>query len=83
ISPEAAEGGLIGLIEDGDTIIMDVDKRLLELDVPEEELARRREAKGPLPWRPVNRDRVVSQALKVYAHLVRSATYGATRRPLD
>src|SRR5699024_11670684 len=52
ISPEAAEGGLIGLIEDGDRIIMDVDQRLLELDVDEEELSRRREAKGPLPWRP-------------------------------
>ena len=83
ISPEAAEGGLIGLIEDGDRIIMDVDQRLLELDVDEEELSRRREAKGPLPWRPEHRTRQVSQALKVYAHLVRSATYGATRRPLD
>ena len=83
ISPEAAEGGLIGLIEDGDRIIIDVDKRLLELDVPEDELARRREQKGPLPWRPAQRERKVSQALKVYAHLVRSATYGATRRPLD
>ncbi|MFC7458301.1 dihydroxy-acid dehydratase [Brachybacterium sp. GCM10030267] len=82
ISPEAAEGGLIGLIEDGDRIVMDVDKRLLQLDVDEDELARRREAKGPLPWRPDGRERQVSQALKVYAHLVRSATYGATRRPL-
>ena len=83
ISPEAAEGGLIGLIEDGDRIIIDVDKRELTLDVSDEEIARRREARGPLPWRPENRDRHVSQALKVYAHLVRSATYGATRRPLD
>ncbi|MGO1200809.1 MAG: dihydroxy-acid dehydratase, partial [Dermabacteraceae bacterium] len=83
ISPEAAEGGLIGLIEDGDTIVIDVDKRLLELDVPEEEIERRRTAKGPLPWRPEHREREVSQSLKVYAHMVRSATYGATRRPLD
>ncbi|PMC76659.1 dihydroxy-acid dehydratase [Brachybacterium sp. UMB0905] len=83
ISPEAAEGGLIGLIEDGDRIVIDVDKRLLELRVDDEEIARRREAKGPLPWRPEQRERHVSQALKVYAHLVRSATYGATRRPLD
>ncbi|WP_246955530.1 dihydroxy-acid dehydratase [Brachybacterium sp. Marseille-Q7125] len=83
ISPEAAEGGLIGLIEDGDRIVIDVDKRLLELQVDDEEIARRREAKGPLPWRPEQRERHVSQALKVYAHLVRSATYGATRRPLD
>ncbi|MCL6423739.1 dihydroxy-acid dehydratase [Brachybacterium sp. JHP9] len=83
ISPEAAEGGLIALIEDGDRIILDVDQRLLQLDVSDEEIARRREAKGPLPWRPEKREREVSQALKVYAHLVRSATYGATRRPLD
>lgn len=83
ISPEASEGGTIGLVEDGDRIILDVDKRLLQLDVPQEELDRRRAARGPLPWRPRNRERQVSQALKVYAHLVRSATYGATRRPLD
>jgi len=83
ISPEAAEGGLIGLIEDDDRIVLDVDKRLLQLDVPDEEIERRRAAKGPLPWRPEHRERQVSQALKVYAHLVRSATYGATRRPLD
>lgn len=83
ISPEAAEGGLIGLVEDGDRIVLDVDKRLLELQVPDEEIERRRTAKGALPWRPEHRERQVSQALKVYAHLVRSATYGATRRPLD
>ncbi|MCG7307900.1 dihydroxy-acid dehydratase [Brachybacterium halotolerans subsp. kimchii] len=83
ISPEAAEGGLIGLVEDGDKVIIDVDKRLLQLDVPEDELTRRRAAKGDLPWRPESRERQVTQALKVYAHLVRSATYGATRRPLD
>ncbi|UVY82610.1 dihydroxy-acid dehydratase [Brachybacterium sp. NBEC-018] len=83
ISPEAAEGGLIGLVEDGDRIVLDVDKRLLELQVPDEEIERRRTAKGALPWRPEHREREVSQALKVYAHLVRSATYGATRRPLD
>ncbi len=83
ISPEAAEGGLIGLVEDGDKVIIDVDKRLLQLDVPEDELTRRRAAKGDLPWRPESREREVTQALKVYAHLVRSATYGATRRPLD
>ena len=82
ISPEAAEGGLIGLVEDGDTIVLDVDKRLLELRVDDAEIERRREAKGALPWRPEKREREVSQALKVYAHLVRSATYGATRRPL-
>lgn len=82
ISPEAAEGGAIGLVETGDRIVIDVHKRELTLDVPEEELERRREARGPLPWRPKNRRREVSQALKVYAHHVRSATFGATRRPL-
>ncbi|CAM4128330.1 dihydroxy-acid dehydratase [Helcobacillus massiliensis] len=83
ISPEAAEGGVIGLVEDGDRIVIDVDTRQLRLEVSDEELQRRREARGELPWRPVGRDREVSQALKVYAHLVRSATYGATRRRLD
>lgn len=82
ISPEAAEGGAIGLVETGDRIVIDVHKRELTLDVPESELERRREARGPLPWRPKNRRREVSQALKVYAHHVRSATFGATRRPL-
>ena len=82
ISPEAAEGGAIGLVETGDRIVIDVHRRELTLDVPEEELERRREARGPLPWRPKNRRREVSQALKVYAHHVRSATFGATRRPL-
>ena len=83
VSPEAAEGGIIGLVEDGDRIVIDVDKRSISLEVDEAELQRRREKKGPLPWRPVDRDRKVTQALKVYAHLVRSATYGATRRPID
>ena len=83
VSPEAAEGGAIGLVENGDRIVIDVDKRSLHLDVSDEELSRRREVRGPLPWRPKHREREVSQALKVYAHLVRSATYGATRRPLD
>ncbi|MFQ6484742.1 dihydroxy-acid dehydratase [Brachybacterium epidermidis] len=83
ISPEAAEGGVIGLVEDGDRIVIDVDKRSLSLEVDAAELERRRQQKGQLPWRPVSRERKVTQALKVYAHLVRSATYGATRRPLD
>lgn len=83
ISPEAAEGGIIGLVEDGDRIVIDVDKRSLSLEVDDAELERRRQKKGELPWRPVSRDRKITQALKVYAHLVRSATYGATRRPLD
>lgn len=82
ISPEAAEGGAIGLVETGDRIIIDVPRRELTLDVPQAELDRRRESRGPLPWRPKNRGREVSQALKVYAHHVRSATFGATRRPL-
>lgn len=82
ISPEAAEGGAIGLVETGDRIVIDVHKRELTLDVPQAELDRRRESRGPLPWRPKNRRREVSQALKVYAHHVRSATFGATRRPL-
>lgn len=81
ISPEAALGGLIGLIEDGDRIIIDVNERLLQLDVPEEELARRRAAMEARerPWTPVNRDRQVSAALQLYAATALSASQGAAR----
>lgn len=81
VSPEAAAGGLIGLVEDGDRIIIDVDQELLQLDVPEEEIARRREAQEARehPWTPVSRDREVSDALKLYAACATSASTGAAR----
>lgn len=81
ISPEAADGGLIGLIEDGDRIIIDVNEGLLRLDVPEEEIERRRAAEEARehPWTPKNRDRVVSPALRLYAATALSASKGAAR----
>ncbi|HFC93276.1 MAG TPA: dihydroxy-acid dehydratase [Leucothrix mucor] len=81
-SPEAAEGGAIGLVEEGDTIDIDIPQRKMELRVSDEELAQRRkamEAKGADAWKPVNRDRQVSQALRAYAALATSASRGAVR----
>jgi dihydroxy-acid dehydratase len=81
-SPEAAEGGAIGLIEEGDTIEIDIPQRKMELRVSDEELAQRRkamEAKGADAWKPVNRDRQVSQALRAYAAMATSASRGAVR----
>lgn len=82
ISPEAAAGGVIGLIEDGDQILIDVRSRTLELQVDAAVLAERR-AKvdaSERPWRPKDRDRVVSKALRAYAALATSAHTGAVRR---
>jgi dihydroxy-acid dehydratase len=81
-SPEAAEGGTIGLVEDGDKIEIDIPSRKIHLAVSDEELARRRaamDARGDDAWRPVNRERVVSQALQAYAALATSADRGAVR----
>ena len=79
VAPEAAAGGPIGLIEDGDVVTIDVDSRSISVDVSVEELARRREAKGPLPWKPVSRERHVSKALRAYASMASSADKGAVR----
>ncbi|QWW19112.1 dihydroxy-acid dehydratase [Schaalia sp. 19OD2882] len=81
ISPEAADGGLIGLVEDGDRIVIDVDEGLLHLDVDEDEIARRRAAQEarPAPWTPLERDRQVSPALQLYAATALSASKGAAR----
>jgi dihydroxy-acid dehydratase len=81
-SPEAAMGGAIALVEDGDTIEIDIPKRRIHLAVSEEELARRRaamEARGTAAWKPVNRQRAVSAALQAYAALTTSADTGAVR----
>lgn len=82
ISPEAAHGGAIGLIEDGDIITIDVHERQLQVDVSEEELQRRREAMvaSEKPWQPRERQRTVSRALRAYAQLATSADKGAVRR---
>ncbi len=81
-SPEAAEGGAIGLVEEGDTIEIDIPNRSINFIVSDEEMARRRaamEAKGDAAWKPENRKRVVSQALQAYAALTTSASRGAVR----
>ncbi|WP_345187171.1 dihydroxy-acid dehydratase [Microbacterium panaciterrae] len=80
VSPEAAAGGMIALVEDGDVISIDIPTRKLELDVPWDELERRREhleANGG--YRPKNRVREVSPALRAYAHFAQSADKGAIR----
>ena len=81
-SPEAAEGGAIGLIEEGDIIIIDIPNRVIKADVSDILLAVRRaamEAKGDDAWQPVGRERKVSLALKAYAALTTSASKGAVR----
>jgi dihydroxy-acid dehydratase len=81
-SPEAAEGGAIGLVEEGDLIDIDIPARTIDLRVSAEELAHRRakmEARGLDAWLPLNRERVVSQALQAYAALTTSADRGAVR----
>jgi len=82
VSPEAAEGGLIGLVQDGDRIEIDIPARKIHLAVDEAELNRRRaamEARGPQAWKPAKRARKVSTALKAYAALATSASRGAVR----
>ncbi len=78
-SPEAAAGGLIGVVKDGDTIEIDIPNRKIELVVPEAELAQRRAEQDAKGWKPVNRQREVSFALKVYGHFATSADKGAVR----
>ncbi|MDA3889331.1 MAG: dihydroxy-acid dehydratase, partial [Allgaiera sp.] len=77
VSPEAEEGGLIGLVETGDTIEIDIPGRTIHLAVDDAVLEERRTAKGPLPWKPaLPRKRAVSTALKAYAMLASSAAKG-------
>ncbi|MBP1208207.1 dihydroxy-acid dehydratase [Duganella sp. 1411] len=81
-SPEAAEGGAIGLVEEGDMIDIDIPNRTISLRISDADLAARRqvmEAKGGDAWQPVNRERYVSQALQAYAALTTSADRGAVR----
>ncbi|MEY8880366.1 dihydroxy-acid dehydratase [Donghicola sp. XS_ASV15] len=79
-SPEAAAGGTIGLVRDGDIIEIDIPNRTINLAVDEAELAARRTAQDAAGWKPVElRKRRVSQALKVYATFASSADKGAVR----
>jgi dihydroxy-acid dehydratase len=81
-SPEAACGGAIGLVEEGDRIEIDIPNRRIHLAISDDELASRRaamDARGKDAWKPANRDRVVSAALQAYAALTTSADTGAVR----
>ncbi len=82
-SPEAAEGGNIGLVEEGDTIDINIPNRTINVAVDDAELQRRRnamDAKGKDAWKPVApRTRVITQALRAYAALTTSAARGAVR----
>ena len=82
VSPEAASGGLIALVETGDTIEIDIPGRSITLRVSDEVLAERRAAQEarPRPYTPLDRDRPVSAALRAYASMATSASDGAYRR---
>jgi len=82
VSPEAAEGGAIALVEEGDRIEIDIPNRRIHLAVSDEELQRRRAAmreRGATAWKPVQRQRLVSPALRAYAAMTTSASRGAIR----
>lgn len=81
-SPEAAEGGNIGLVEEGDMIHIDIPNRTINVELSDEDFAHRRakmEARGENAWKPVAREREVSLALQAYAALTTSAAKGAVR----
>jgi len=82
VSPEAAAGGNIGLVENGDLIHIHIPERRIEVAIADAELASRRaamQAKGKAAWKPLSRERAVSYALKAYAMLATSADKGAVR----
>ncbi len=82
VSPEAAQGGAIGLVQEGDVIEIDIPNRSINLAISGSELAQRRiamEARGAQAWKPAQRERVVSAALRAYAAMTTSADQGAVR----
>ena len=79
VSPEAAAGGTIGLVEDGDIIEISIPNRSINLIVDDQTLQARREYRDAVGWEPENRERVVSAALKIYASMALSADKGAAR----
>jgi len=82
VSPEAANRGNIALVKNGDVIEIDIPNRAININITNEELETRRkemEAKGSQAWKPVARERQISQALKIYASLATSADQGAVR----
>ena len=80
VSPEAASGGAIGLVEDGDQIQVSIPERRLQLLVDESELERRRAARDAAGWRPASREREVSTALRIFGSMALSADKGAARQ---
>lgn len=80
VSPEAASGGAIGLVRDGDIIEFDIPNRRVQLVVDDAELDRRRSEQDEKGWVPVDRDRPVSDALKIFAKFAQSADKGAARK---
>ncbi|RIA46704.1 dihydroxy-acid dehydratase [Hephaestia caeni] len=82
VSPEAAEGGLLALVETGDAIVIDIPNRSIQLDLDDAEIASRREAmvaRGAKAWKPFGRKRDVSPALRAYAAMTTNAARGAVR----
>ncbi len=80
VSPEAASGGAIGLVQDGDLIEFDIPGRRVALLVDDEELARRRAERDLVGWKPADRKREVSAALRIFAAFAQSADKGAARK---
>ena len=83
VSPEAAEGGTVALVEEGDRIVIDIPNRSIALSVSEDELSRRRaamNARGDRAWQPGSRIRQLSTSLQAYAALTTSASRGAIRQ---
>ncbi|MBT6145616.1 MAG: dihydroxy-acid dehydratase, partial [Gemmatimonadetes bacterium] len=82
VSPEAAEGGVIALLEEGDTIRFDIPNRGIEVKISDDELAQRRQRmddRGADGWQPLDRVRPISAALQAYAAMTTSASRGAVR----
>ena len=80
VSPEAASGGAIGLVQDGDLIEFDIPGRRVALLVDDDELARRRAERDLVGWKPAERKREVSAALRIFAAFAQSADKGAARK---
>ncbi|ROR54053.1 dihydroxy-acid dehydratase [Luteococcus japonicus] len=80
VSPEAASGGAIGLVRDGDIISFDIPNRSVTVEVSDAELASRRQEQDQAGWQPKDRDRQVSAALKIFAKFAQSADKGAARK---
>ncbi|MDO5534000.1 MAG: dihydroxy-acid dehydratase [Propionibacteriaceae bacterium] len=83
ISPEAASGGPIGLIRDGDIISINIPERSINVELSDDELATRRAEQDEHGWKPADRERHVSNALKIYASLALSADQGGARREIE